>query len=487
MLTRTRSVVFAACGLALMGVVALTPRVADACGGCFIPPGPPTVVSGHRMVMSISQTQTVLWDQIQYSGEPEEFAWVLPVKPGARIEAGTAAFFEVLEAQSAVRVQPPFVNCGGGSASGCGFASGASADEFGDGGDGAPNAGGNPVEVVHQGTVGPYDTVTLSTDEPGALNDWLESNGYNVDDSTQPIVDAYVAEGFDFIALRLQPGQGVQQMTPVRVVMEGGTVTLPLRMVGIGTGAQTPIVLYVIGEGRYTTQNFEEVRVSPELVSWDFESEESNYTELRDLALAKNDGKSFLTAFSTAGFFTNSSIFDPVTGTVSDTFQLYADQALQNGEISSACSVVPASFQGRVKNPCPPGEPSTSPACGTVEPGEIDARSLGCPGADDIAVALEGMHIENAWVTRLEANLPRHALESELTLQASMDQQNVSNVVAASIALNPEAFCGSGVIPRTIDVDNIRPDRFATFMGVAFAGLGAALMLRRSRQRFARR
>jgi hypothetical protein len=66
--------------------------------------------------------------------------------------------------------------------------------------------------VVHKGTVGPYDTVTLSTSTPGALNTWLTTNGYGVDEGTQPIIDAYVAEEFDFIALRLQPGAGVREM-----------------------------------------------------------------------------------------------------------------------------------------------------------------------------------------------------------------------------------------------------------------------------------
>ncbi|HTJ84322.1 MAG TPA: DUF2330 domain-containing protein, partial [Polyangiaceae bacterium] len=78
---------------------------ADACGACFIPPGEPTVVTGHRMAMTVSPTQSVLWDSIQYSGAPEDFAWVLPVKKGARIEAANAAFFEVLEGLTATRIQ----------------------------------------------------------------------------------------------------------------------------------------------------------------------------------------------------------------------------------------------------------------------------------------------------------------------------------------------------------------------------------------------
>lgn len=156
-------------------------------------------------------------------------------------------------------------------------------------------------------------TVTLSTEQPGALNTWLESHGYNVDDSSQPIIDQYVTEGFDFIALRLQPGKGVSQMTPVRVVVEGGNLTLPLRMVGIGTGAQTPIVLYVVGEGRYGTSSFGEVQLDTSLLSWNFKTQESNYTTLHDDALALNGGLSYLTTFAQGGFFANSNLFNQDT------------------------------------------------------------------------------------------------------------------------------------------------------------------------------
>lgn len=436
------------------------------------------------MVMSISTTQSVLWDQIQYAGEPEEFAWVLPVQPGARVEASTSAFFEVLEALTAVGVQPPFVDCGGGS--GCdasrgdaSFGVNLAAEDDSAGGFDQPI---DPVQVVHQGTVGPYETVTLSTEQPGALNDWLESHGYNVDDSAQPIIDQYVADGFDFIALRLQPGKGVQQMTPVRVVMSGAVTSLPLRMVGIGTGAQTPIVLYVIAEGRYRTQNFEQVTVSTELLSYDFKTEESNYTELRDRALSANDGASFVTAYANPGFFTNTSIFDPDTQGATSFLQLYVKQALQNGESPNACQVPYVPTSGEVMNPCPPDEPWDSPACGTVSDFEsVDARKLGCRGVEDVAVALEGMRIESVWVTRLEAVLPRSALATDLTLQAA-SQESVSNILQALIALSPEDACANGAVPRTIGLgsDN-RPSTLTAFAAALLGGLAMAFAARRAR------
>ena len=96
-----------AIGLASVSVA----RDAEACGGCFIPPGNGTVVTGHRMALAISPAQTVLWDQIQYSGDPAEFSWVLPVKPGAFIEVATDAWFETLDAATATNVLQPQVGC----------------------------------------------------------------------------------------------------------------------------------------------------------------------------------------------------------------------------------------------------------------------------------------------------------------------------------------------------------------------------------------
>ncbi len=477
---------------AVLGVAVLplvlamgAPREAQACGGCFIPPGDPTVVTGHRMAMTVSSTQSTLWDSIQYSGEPEDFAWVLPVKPGARIEAANAAFFDVLEALTATRIVAPYVDCGGGSSGGCfGATQYASEDSAGgDGGDGDPTLGGGPaVEVVHHGNVGPYETVTLSTDTPGALNLWLSDHGYNVDGTSQPIIDQYVAEGFDFIALRLQPGKGVQQMTPVRIVSEGANVTLPLRMVSIGTGAETPIILYVIGEGRYETQNFANVKVDTSLLSWDFKDESSNYATLWRSTLASNEGKSFTSTYAATGLLVGPA-GDPETGPMLFP-QRYGLEAYRNGEATFLCAPIVDSFDDRVvHNPCPPGEPWHSPACTSVGPEEIDARLLGCPGVDDVAVALEGLHMSSSWVTRLEANLPQSALVTDLTLQAAAAQDWDDGTRTAQIAVRPDYACGSAtpVVLKPGDAPR-GPGGVAAVFGVALGAIGLAFAARRMRR-----
>jgi len=273
-------------------------------------------------------------------------------------------------------------------------------------------------------------------------------------------------------------------MTPVRVVMDGGTFTLPLRMVSIGTGAETPIVLYVVGEGRYTTKEFTEVAINSQLLSWDFSTDESNYTDLRDYALRSNEGKSALPTFAQPNPFTTYSILDPNTGTSTTLLQTYVDQAAKNGEIPSSCGLPPPAYSGHVSNPCPPGEPWTSPACGTVPPGDIDARTLGCVGADDIAVAVTGMQLDTVFVTRLEMVLPKEALATDLNLEASMDQSQISNLLLAQIAVHPEDACASGLTP-IVNPDQSKPKSppYVPFIFGSLLSLAAALGLRRARVR----
>ena len=107
-----------------------------ACGACFHSPPPPSqvvdtsLVTDHRMAFSISQTQTVLWDQIRYSGTPTDFAWVLPIRAGARVELSSDAWLAALDASTRTVITGPTAACQGsaptqyeGSGVGCGSSS----------------------------------------------------------------------------------------------------------------------------------------------------------------------------------------------------------------------------------------------------------------------------------------------------------------------------------------------------------------------------
>lgn len=483
--------------LAAPAATLLPPREALACGGCFAPPTETTVVNAHRMVLSVSPVQSVLWDQIQYAGDPSEFAWVLPVKRGATLQVGSDAWFETLEAATSVRITAPNINCGG-SSGGCGALASADAAGFG------PNAGNEEVTVLHRGTVGPYETVTLATDTPGALNRWLDDNGFGVDDGTQPVIDAYVKEGFDFIALKLQPGKDVKEMKPVRVVMPGASPTLPLRMVAAGTGANVAITLFTISESRLAPDGFAAAAVPRDLLAWNFASQDSNYGELREKALAAADGgRAFLTPYAKRG-----SLFSPVSSSAApfgvvayttsgsrtpvDTIAAaFAQQGLANGETQdTACGVRFAELAAEdrvVGNPCPAGAKLSDPSCDGVASGQIDARDLACGDLDDLAVAMIGLHPRDVWLTRLEANLPRAALDTDLVLSPG-PQVPVDNWLRARVSVHPQVVCGAAT-PVLLDGDGASRSRGqGTLVGMTLGALAlAAAVARRGARRFASR
>lgn len=270
----------------------LEPAPAEACGGCFVQQSERTVVTDHRMALSISTTQTVLWDQIRYSGDPAEFAWVLPVRAGAKIEVSNDAFFTALDASTQPVVFAPQTYGGayGCGVTGCGSETTSSAES------GGPGAG--QVQILSQSVVGPYETVTLRATDPSALRKWLTSHAYDIPAAIGPTIDAYVAESFDFIALRLRPDCGERSMQPVRIVTPGADPTLPLRMVAAGIGARVGLTLYVISEGRYQPQNFPHAEVEPEGILWNRTTAKSNYEPLLQSLMAASDGRTWVTEYA---------------------------------------------------------------------------------------------------------------------------------------------------------------------------------------------
>ena len=219
--------------VATLGLALIPAEDASACGGCFVQQTENTQVSGHRMVLSVSQAETTLWDQITYQGDPSEFAWVLPIRGQVEIGLSSDALFAALEGATQVSVYSPQINC---QPSTCNDGSFGATGSSGSGG----GSEGGGVEIIAQEVVGPYETVQLSSSDPAALNQWLTDHGYAVPADVQPVITDYVNEGFGFLALRLVPGQGIDSMKPVRITSPGATPELPLRMVAAGRKTSPP-------------------------------------------------------------------------------------------------------------------------------------------------------------------------------------------------------------------------------------------------------
>lgn len=273
--------------VAALGLPTLAGDSADACGGCFGPSETNQVVTDHVMVMAIHASESILWDQIRYSGRPQDFSWVLPVQGDARLELADGSFFDTLDQVTAPTVTAPSTQqlCptpGRGGLFAADSATGASNERGG-------------VEVLNMEVVGPYQTVTLRSTDSDALTTWLRSNNYVVPSAIEPVIRHYTDLHMDFIALRLRPGEGIQAMQPVRVRFATPSPVLPLRMVSAGIADKVGIRLYVFGEGRYEAMNFPNALVDRANVTWDYATNQSNYPAMFRAALAPSSGRAWVT------------------------------------------------------------------------------------------------------------------------------------------------------------------------------------------------
>jgi MYXO-CTERM domain-containing protein len=389
--------------LALMAVAmgaagaALWAPDAQACGGCFGPPTPPgqdvEVVTDHRMILSVSPQQTTLYDEIQYSGSPASFAWVLPINGQVTVGLSSDSLFKTLDTLTQTTVESPPTDCPG-LPSSC--QSESPGGEFGGAGS-ASDAGtaAVPVTVLSTAVVGPYETAQLQSTDPTALEDWLTSHGYDIPADIEPVIAAYVAQSFDFLAMKLVPGAGVQSMRPVRVTTQGATIALPLRMVAAGTGATVGITLWMLGDGRYEPSNFSYFHIDDADITWDWTTQSSNYTTLR---------QQHETALNGAGWEIESS----------------TEQSQQ--QITGYLTSLEQSFSF-----APDGGSDYAPE--TAADGGISG-SASQAQADDLSTLFSGIGVSGGQVriTRIRSDLAHTALGSDLQLTASADQSVLPNV-----------------------------------------------------------
>jgi MYXO-CTERM domain-containing protein len=326
---------------------------------------------------------------------------VLPIHGQVTLGVSSDLLFSTLNQTTQTTIlAPPFpcqpCNCARNGPTAAGGAFSADASTSADGG----------VTVIAQQVVGPYATVQLhpnSTSDTAALTAWLKANSYTIPAAVDPIIAAYVSEGFDFLAVKLVPGQGVQAMRPISVTSPGASVTLPLRMVAAGTGSTVGITLWVVASGRYEPKNFASFTISPSSLVWDWSTNSSNYTTLR----AQKEQQ-----LGNAAWQIESSL---------DLSPYAIESTVLRDPSASAYSPVPQSDGGAGQT--------------AQEVRAQDLNTLFPTGSTSVRI------------TRMRADLSQSALAADLTLQASADQSSLSNTYQANLSINaqcPVCGCGGG-------------------------------------------
>jgi len=312
-------VFFAAALLVVVAAVLVPASPARAGGGLFLPAGEATVATRHRMVVALSPKETTLWDEMRHDGRPADFVWVLPTPAPAEIALASPDLFTWLDDATRPRVFPPAglptdgSRLGLASSGGVGCAGSAATRAQGAPAPGRHDAEDPTVAVDERPRVGPYEQLVVEASSETALVGWLVDRGYVVPESVRPALRSYVERGWVFHVLRVRPDidADAAQALPVRVTLPappdeprpgpvagGPAAALPLRLAVAGAAARIEVVLWVIGERRYSVSTYDTVELDEGRLRWDAALGRSNYEELLDDTIARRGGRAFVVEYA---------------------------------------------------------------------------------------------------------------------------------------------------------------------------------------------
>jgi hypothetical protein len=109
------------------------------------------------------------------------------------------------------------------------------------------------VTLLERQTLGPFDVSTLAATDANALGDWLATNGYNLAPEITNVLEAYVAQNWYYIAVRLSPGAGEEQLKgaldPLWITFAYDRIVYPMRPSALARGNLT-VFMYVLADHR---------------------------------------------------------------------------------------------------------------------------------------------------------------------------------------------------------------------------------------------
>jgi len=205
-------------------------------------------VSSYRDIYEPNQLAMIVFDdmvekiifQVDYEGDAEDFAWVIPVPGYPKLfPVEDEIFYELHEL-----TQPPPTwgfGCGWGMI--------------------PPHA--SPDEGVHiweENQVGIYHTTTLSASDPNSLIEWLNDNGYAFPIEGQEILDYYVQKQWFFVAMKIQSDEIVNNsenytgaIQPIGIMFFSDEMVYPLKISALSAPSWgTEVLIYAFSDTRVT-------------------------------------------------------------------------------------------------------------------------------------------------------------------------------------------------------------------------------------------
>jgi hypothetical protein len=221
-----------------------------------------------QVVLVRDADRTVLTMANDFSGDPKEFAVVIPVPTvleRGQIHVGDKALVEHLDAYSAPRLVEYFDEnpCAprlfdsarvGGVARALSTALASSA---------TASLG---VRIEASYTIGEYDILILSAAQSTGLETWLRGSGYRIPPGASSVLGSYIKQGMKFfvakVNLKEQATLGFRYLRPIQVAYESPKFMLPIRLGMVNAKGPQELFIYALTrDGRVEATNYRTVKL----------------------------------------------------------------------------------------------------------------------------------------------------------------------------------------------------------------------------------
>lgn len=273
--------------LLLMAALMMISSGVSACGGLFCQ-NVPVDQQAERIIFTVNGDSTIsAYVQINYTGSAPDFSWVVPVPSVPQLDVAEIATFDELSSLTAPVFFPPLMpECAPIPVPA--MAESAVGASRGDG-----------VSVLASGTAGPYAYDVVTSPDPDALIIWLRDNNYRITEEMEPLVHVYNDEGMVFLAMKLQPEQGVQDIQPIVMTYESQLPMIPLRLTAVAANPNMTVLTWIFADSQAVPVNYAHPVIKEDNLRADFTAfGGTNYLNLVDQTVDLYQGRAFITEYA---------------------------------------------------------------------------------------------------------------------------------------------------------------------------------------------
>jgi len=322
---------------------------AEACGGFFCDQQQPINQAAERIIFSDNPDDTVTAVvQILYQGPSERFAWVLPVPSVPEVSVSSNLAFQRLQAATNPNYQLNTVVEGECREDDRAFAPSAEGD-LDSAANNANQGGDDGVDVLAQGTVGPYDYTVIDIDRnlpdpTQSATDWLTENGYDLTELGPEVIRPYIEEDMFLIAFKLTKNAMSGDIRPVVLDYETDTPSIPIKLTAVAANEDMGVMTWVLGESRAVPMMYKSLIINDALINWF--NPATTYDQVISRAADEAQGQGFVTEFAGSAEIADRLIFTENDATNWEFIQQTDWSGNERGLVVAAWNNYAAGFSG---------------------------------------------------------------------------------------------------------------------------------------------